>query len=51
MRERTLSIANSYAPDLLDSRLPGWLCAVLICGVSATCYWLLFRLIGALGFW
>jgi hypothetical protein len=51
MRERTLSMAMSYAPNLRDTRLPVWLCMALTLGGSATCYWLLFRLIGALWSW
>ena len=51
MSEKTLPLAIPDSHESPDSRLPVWMCAAFILGVSAGCYWLLYRLIEALGFW
>jgi hypothetical protein len=51
MRDRSLPMAMSYAPQHVETRFPVWFCAIAILSASVSCYWLLFRLIGALGIW
>jgi hypothetical protein len=51
MRQRALPFVIAFTHPSRDTRLPVWACAAAILGVSAACYWLLFRLIGALGLW
>jgi hypothetical protein len=51
MRQRALPSVIPFTQQSRDARLPIWACATAILGVSAACYWLLFRLIEALGLW
>jgi hypothetical protein len=51
MRQRDVPIVLSQTGGPRDAPLPVWLCAAVILGISAGCYYLLFRLISALGLW
>jgi hypothetical protein len=52
MRQRSLPIIlRDTSHRANDEPFPVFVCAAVILGISAGCYFLLFRLIDALGFW
>jgi hypothetical protein len=51
MRHRNFVVALDPPPALGDGRFPIMVCAVVVLGVSAGSYFLIFRAMGALGLW